>query len=353
MKYSNVMNQTMMTGMVTIGIKPMKNEFIKVYEELSQLNEAKQDTLNFKNWLRAKGASESEADNYTKRFDSIKSMLKSPENDYYYWIKKMEPQDLFNVINNTERVAKVKRTRKQEIAEGAKLVNETEHWKIYHITNFDASQYYGRDSRWCITGVDSYGDKYWNDYTRDGYTFYFCIAKQDYDPRGENSKFAIAIHEEAECYRVFDQQDNEDYLEDIPYYEEIKIPGINLDYYENREPRYCEECGEYLSEDDEYWGEDGDNVYCESCWHEYFFRCYECGETYKQDDVYTGTDGDEYCYDCWSDKFFECSQCCLVFEIDEVNWDDNGEGYCNDCWEELLEENEMLDDFEDEDDDEE
>jgi hypothetical protein len=39
----------MMTGIMTIGIKPMENEFIKIYEELSTLTEAKQDTLNFKN----------------------------------------------------------------------------------------------------------------------------------------------------------------------------------------------------------------------------------------------------------------------------------------------------------------
>ena len=102
----------------------MKTEFMKLYEELNILNEAKQDTLNFKNWLISKGASENEADNYTKRFDKIKQFLKTPENDYYYWIKNMKPQDLYDVVNDTERVAEVKRTRKQEIAEGAKLVGK-------------------------------------------------------------------------------------------------------------------------------------------------------------------------------------------------------------------------------------
>lgn len=329
----------MMTGIMTIGIKSMKSEFMELYEELSQLNEAKQDTINFKNWLRSKGNSEAEADNYTKRFDVIKSLLKSPENDYYYWIKNKDPKELFDIINDTERVAEVKRTRKQEIAEGAELVNETEHWKIYHITNFDASQYYGRDSRWCVTGVGSYGDKFWNDYTRKGYTFYFCIAKQNYDPRGENSKFAIALHEDAEYYQVFDQQDSECSLDDIPYYEEIKIPGINLDYYENSELKFCEECGDYLSDDDECWGENGE-LYCNYCWSEHYFNCCDCGNTYSQDKVYAGLDDDNYCYDCWANKFYECPRCYDIIWLDDVNWDDEGEGYCNNCWDEIIEENE-------------
>lgn len=330
---------TMMTGIMTIGIKPMKNEFIKIYEELNTLTEAKQDTLNFKHWLIDKGASEFEADNYTKRFDAIKSMLKAPENDYYYWIKRMRPQDLYDIINDTERVAEVKRTRKQEIAEGAKLVNETEHWKIYHITNFDASQYYGRDSRWCVTGVGSYGDKYWNDYARDGYTFYFCIAKQDYDPRGENSKFAIALHKEIEYYQVFNQQDSECSLDDIPYHEEIKIPGINLDYYENGELKFCEDCGESIPDGEECWGKEGE-IYCENCWHEHYFRCAGCNDVISYEAASDGIDGDHYCWDCWGDIFYECPRCYDIIWLDDVNWDENGEGYCSDCWDEIQEENE-------------
>lgn len=323
----------------------MKSGFIKLYEELSQLNEAKQDTINFKNWLQSKGNSEAEADNYTKRFDGIKSLLKSPENDYYYWIKNKNPKELLDIINDTERVAEVKRTRKQEIAEGAKLVNETEHWKIYHITNFDASQYYGRDSKWCITGVGSYGDRYWKDYIRKGYEFYFIIAKQDYDPRGEDSKFAIAFHEHAECYQVFNQQDSEVNLDDIPYYEEINIPGIDLDDYENSEPRFCEGCGEYILEDDVCWGLDGE-LYCGDCWSDHYFSCWDCSETYRQDEVYAGLDDNDYCYDCWANKFYECPRCYDVVWLDEVNWDENGEGYCDNCWDEMQEENEEDDEEE-------
>ena len=45
------------------------------FDESINLQEAKQDTLNFKNWLIGKGASEFEADEYTKRFDKIKQFF--------------------------------------------------------------------------------------------------------------------------------------------------------------------------------------------------------------------------------------------------------------------------------------
>ncbi len=320
-------------------------EFIKLYEELSSLNEAKQDTLNFKNWLISNGASESEADGYTKRFDAIKSRLKSPENDYYYWIKQMKPNDVYDVINDTERVVQIKKYRRQEIADGAELVHESEHWKIYHITNFDASQYYGRDSKWCVTGVGSYGDRYWKDYIRKGYVFYFCIAKQNYNPRGDDSKFALAIHPEAECFQVFNQQDSEVNLEDIPEYTEIQIPGVDFNNYINTEPKFCEHCEAYIVDGDECWGKDGE-IYCEDCWSDYYFYCASCGDMYSQDAVYAGLDGDDYCYDCWAERFYECPRCYDIVWLDDVHYDENGEGYCSDCWDEIQEEDDILDEFE-------
>ena len=331
----------------------MKSEFIKLYEELSQLNESKQDTLNFKQWLLKKGTTDSAADEWVKRFDGIKKYLKAPENDYYFWIKKADIADFYEVVNNTERYLEVKRTKKAEIADGAELVNETEHWKIYHITNFEASQYYGRDSKWCITGVGSYGDRYWRDYTRSGYEFYFIIAKEDYDPRGSESKFAFAILKNVAYYQIFDQQDSETNLEDIPYYKEIKIPNINLDDYESdKEPYFCSNCDAWVDEWDIMWDPSGEPL-CDSCWEEKCFDCYKCNTTMFKDDGYEG-DGDYYCQDCFNDTFFECSRCWEYGYWGDDHYDEEtGEYYCSDCYDDLMEErkeeNEILDDFESED----
>ena len=332
----------------------MKTEFIKIYDSLSALNEAKQDTINFTKWIQTKGAySEHEANSWAQRFDNIKQYLKAPENDYYYWIRKNDIDDFRRAVSNCEHNLETKKLDKAKVAEGAKLVSETEHWKMYHITNYEASRVYGRDSQWCITGVNNYGDRWWKDYTRKGYNFYFIITNDEYDPRGENSKFAFAIHDGAECYKIFNQQDDEVDLEDIPYYEEIKIPNTNLDDYESdKEPYFCSYCDTRVDESDIIWDPSGDPL-CDSCWEEKCFNCYNCGTTMFKDDGYEG-DGEYYCQDCFNNTFFECSRCWEYGYWGDDKYDEEtGEYYCSDCYDDLMEEreeeNETLDDFESED----
>lgn len=156
-----------------------------------------------------------------KRFFALKPRLKSPENDLYYWLKK-DLSEFEQFISDTENT-KSKTQQKKSVGDGAKLVGENEYWKVYHITTFEASQKYGRDSKWCITGVDGYGDKYWNSYTARGIQFYFYITKGDYNPRGNDSKFAIAVYPDGE-YEIYNQQDygvtdipNAPKIKDIPY----------------------------------------------------------------------------------------------------------------------------------------
>jgi hypothetical protein len=156
-----------------------------------------------------------------KRFFVLKPKLKSPENDLYYWLKK-DLNDFEQFINDTEN-KKSKTQQKKSISDGAKLVGENEYWKVYHITTFEASQKYGRDSKWCITGVDGYGDRYWKAYTDEGIQFYFYITKGDYNRRGKDSKFAIAVYPNGR-YEIYNQQDIRvsdipcaPKIEDIPY----------------------------------------------------------------------------------------------------------------------------------------
>lgn len=313
----------------------IETAFIQLYEELSTINEAKQDTLNFTNYFLNNGYSEEEATGWTKRFDNIKKILKAPENDYYYWIKKKTTRDLIDKISDIERYVEVKRNKKAEVENGAELIHESEHWKIYHITNFEASQVYGRDTQWCITGIGSYGDRYWNDYTDKGFSFYFVITKDEYDPRGTDSKFALAVNHGSETYQVFNQQDTECNLDDIPYYEELNFPGIDLSSYSNEEISYCEYCNDSLHEDDIWWGADGE-IYCEDCFNKFCFNCADCGDTYTNDKGGEGTNGAMYCYDCWIDHFFECSQCGETGDLEDAKYDRNGDVYCSACYEDMM-----------------
>ena len=137
-----------------------KNGFMHLYEKLSVLNEAKQDRINFINFFRSQGWNESNAINAVERFDKIRQILKSPENDYYYWIKKGDTDEVYAKIKEVETEQEIKKIDKSIIAAGAYEVDDTDHWKVYHITNYEAARVYGRDSKWCITGINNYGSKY-------------------------------------------------------------------------------------------------------------------------------------------------------------------------------------------------
>ena len=215
----------------------IKSDFMKLYEELSVLHESKQDVLNFKRYIMAAGVNEAGADRWIQRFNKLKQILKAPQNDYYYWIKNKTVGELEDFIEDTEGEQEQKKVKKENIKAGSKLVNETSHWKIYHITNFEAAQSYGRDTQWCITGINNAGSRYWDEYIDDDFDFYFLIAKDNYSSRGWDSKFAFAIKHDEQYYQIFNQQDDQVELEDIPYYKEISIPGIDLlnSYYNELE----------------------------------------------------------------------------------------------------------------------
>ena len=238
----------------------MNYEFLNLYEELSTLNEGKADTQRLVDF-----AGQELAD----RFLAIRNKLKSPENDLYYWIKNKTPGELDVYIRDRESTKSVTQIKKEISENGAELIDETDLWKVYHITTYEAAQKYGRDTKWCITGIENSGDKYWKDYKEKGADFYFLITKENYDTRGRNSKFAIALYEEEEvfyddveddeeesyinpaCYEVYDQQDYSVLFEDVPYINEVKIPGINLADYEPLTGRLfpCEKCGNWMREE--------------------------------------------------------------------------------------------------------
>jgi hypothetical protein len=249
-------------------------EEFKLYETMwDNLNEAKADTERLVTF-----AGQDLAD----RFLAIKDRLKSPENDLYYWIKNKTAEELAQFVAEVEGTKSKTRVKKDIADQGAELIQETEHWLVYHITTFEAAQKYGRDTRWCITGIDGYGDRYWTQYKQQGCEFYFIIAKEDYDPRGYDSKFAIAQYKRGKV-EIFNQPDESVRCSEIPYVEEIDIPGVDLgdalgSMY------YCSSCGKDLDEDDYYVDPDGD-IYCEDCFYENCFFCDYCRDSGYLDDA--------------------------------------------------------------------
>ena len=203
---------------------------MKLYEEFKEytemwdsLTEAKADTQKLIDFA---------GDELANRFLAIKNRLKAPENDLYYWIKNKTVAELEQAIVTAENTKSNRQMSRDTKINGAKLIDETEFWRVYHITSFEASQRLGRDTQWCITGVNNYGDRYWKDYTGRGIKFYFLITKGEYDPRGKDSKFAVAVYPNNE-FEIYNQQDTKVPLFSVPNFTGVTIPGLEdqaLDY---------------------------------------------------------------------------------------------------------------------------
>jgi hypothetical protein len=233
------------------------NELDKLYEEA--IIESKADTQRLVDFAGADLAS---------KFLAIKNKLKAPENDLYYWIKNKSVDELEKVVNRLENTKSNTQIKRETSGQGVELVCETEHWKVYHITTYEAAQAYGRDTHWCITGINEWGDKYWNEYKNKGVDFYFFITKEKYDPRGTDSKFALAIYPNND-YEAFNQKDGEVSLLDIKYIYEVEIPGVDLDTLTERGTT-CNRCGVFVPEDLVMLDPEGAFAYCEDCYDEMF-----------------------------------------------------------------------------------
>ena len=166
--------------------KELKLDDVKVIESL--LNEAKADIDRFIEW----GGQE-----LYDRFLKQKNRLQGQQKDIMYWTSKKnphEPEELDAILTELEG----KKTRSQSDAEakaGAEKVAENENWEVYKINTFAASQKYGKNAQWCISGSkrwvrgDMQPETYWNQYTqRDHVQFYFFLRKDETD------KFAFAIY---------------------------------------------------------------------------------------------------------------------------------------------------------------
>ena len=148
----------------------------------------------------------------------------------------------------------------------------------------------------------------------------------------------------------------------------------NINCCSSRNGHYCEGCGDWVDEDDEYWvgdyaycrdcvtycedcgdyevndyvveinyidgwGHHSTKYVCESCANDYY-RCECCGELWDCDNMTITTEDNWYCPDC-DDNWFICDNCGDIHDSNYMNYDDQtGNNYCNDCYEDILEERE-------------
>lgn len=140
---------------------------------LEHLNESKADEQKLIDFVGEETA---------KQYLKLKPRMEQPFNDLYWWIKEGSPQELKDYVDwltKTKSKSQVEREAKQ----GAKLLYNKNGWKIYRIDTYEAATYYGKNTKWCISGnypgSEGQGQTYFDDYKNNGVIDYYFIISPD------------------------------------------------------------------------------------------------------------------------------------------------------------------------------
>ena len=169
----------------------IKTDFISLYEELSVLNESKEDVAKF---IQKFGEDTYEL--FKKSNQRLKN--KGISTDLTYYVKHTDKKDLDAILLNLQNRAITKDDNLTELAGDYEYLGEDKGYKVYKINDVIASINFGSGTGWCISGrYGHYGEKnytptretaekHWNDYTKQGIQFYFFI--------GNKNKVALALY---------------------------------------------------------------------------------------------------------------------------------------------------------------
>ena len=167
------------------------NDFMSLYEELSLLNESKEDIEKFINKF-----GEDTYELFKKSTQRLKNNKVST--DLTYHIKHTDKKDLEATLRNLQNRAITKDGSLTELAGDYEYLGEDKGYKVYKINDVIASINFGAGTGWCISGrYEHYGEKnykptreeaekHWNNYISQGVQFYFFI--------GNKSKVALALY---------------------------------------------------------------------------------------------------------------------------------------------------------------
>lgn len=170
-------------------------------------------------------------DEYFDKYIAIKNRIKDPEYKDIYKMIKMDPEEIYKFVDSFTSASSKRRNDKS----GAKLLYEDDDWKVYKIYTYDAAKYYGKGTRWCITGNyeghEHLGEKYFDDYIREknldgGYYFYINKNKP-------NLKFCVLQNVGGKVLSIWNAEDSNlgNNFMDVRHFNLPKVPGINLSNY--------------------------------------------------------------------------------------------------------------------------
>lgn len=164
----------------------------------SQIKESKDDFDKFSAWCY----NDPENRSLYTRFVDIKDRLKGYEKDIYYWMKDNKYDELDELLTNLENTP-TRKEKEDKARKGAELLYKDNEWEVCHISTYNASVKYGKNTSWCITGSNSgglSGKEYWDNYIEGGDKIYFYINKR------KNNKWALVIHKDNN-WTLYDSSD--------------------------------------------------------------------------------------------------------------------------------------------------
>ena len=97
---------------------------------------------------------------------------------------------------------------------------------------------------------------------------------------------------------------------------------------------YCEICNDHVHEDD-IFGDNNGNIYCECCFNENFIHCPDCSEiAHSGDAVFIENKKVYVCSYCVNKHYYSCETCNEYFELDDIRII-NDANYCENCFDEI------------------
>ena len=126
-------------------------------------------------------------------FDQLVQRKKIEQTDIY----KYDLEGLEAAIEGAKGI-QTKGEIRTGLKKDVKKVFEDNSWLVVSAQTYDAACYYGKNTKWCITGRIK---QYWDDYTARGVKFYFVIDKKNKD-----KKYAVAVYLSGKM-EVYDELD--------------------------------------------------------------------------------------------------------------------------------------------------
>lgn len=188
----------------------------------SLLFEGKQDQENLLNFL---------GQDYYDKYNLIKNKIQDPEYKDIYKLMKKDPSEVEDYIDDFQSNMDLMRDAKK----GARLIYDKNGWKVYRITTYEAAVYYGRGTKWCITGnyagQKERGKEYFDSYIKDdnldgGYYFYIKNGTEKYCLLRSRNRKVLSIWDDSDS--VIQPDEILDECHDFPTIEGVFDP---MDYF--------------------------------------------------------------------------------------------------------------------------